>query len=193
MTRDDIYDHLAQVYLGKRSKNSNDAKKRKEFNAWLVINIGITLVIFASAFYGLTAFLAQKGSTLEQRIIFALHNGPIRMEYDFKGSLTPVKTFSLSVPEMDAGRYTRLRFAIRGREEGFPGVVKIVLRNQRNETASYYIQGVGEKWREYNIPFEEFKQITDFGTLIDVQFVIEAWNSEKPRGVILIDDVSFAS
>lgn len=193
MTRDDIYDHLAQVYLGKRSKNNNIEKKQKEFNAWLLINIVITLIIFSSAFYGLTAFLARKGNSLEQRIMFSLANGPIHLDYDFLGEMPQIKTFSLPVPGVDAGKYTKLQFSIRGRDDGRPGVVKIVLRNRHNEVSSYYIQGVSSEWREYNIPLEEFRQITDFGTLTDVQFVLEAWNVETPRGVILIDDVSFAS
>ena len=73
MTRDDIYDHLAQVYLGKRSKN--DVKKEKQFNAWLVINILITVIIFTSAFYGLTAFLTHHNSNLQSRIIYSLLPG----------------------------------------------------------------------------------------------------------------------
>ena len=50
MTRDDIYDHLAQVYLGKRKEA--DDKKKKQFSAWLFINIVITVIIFASIFDG---------------------------------------------------------------------------------------------------------------------------------------------
>lgn len=190
MTRDDIYDHLAQVYLGKRNKT--EEKKRKEFNAWLVINISITAVIFASAFYGLTAFLTQR-DRIEKRIIYSLHQGPLRVEYNFKSEYPPVKTFALDVPEMDAGRYEKLQFTIRGKEEGQPGVVKVVLRNKRNEVSSYYIQGVGLQWREFNIPLEEFKQITDFTNLTDVSFVFEAWNVESPKGVVLIDGVNFSS
>ena len=75
MTRDDIYDHLAQVYLGKRSKA--DIKKERQFNAWLVINIFITFIIFASAFYGLTAFLTQRNSSLQSRIIFFFRLEPM--------------------------------------------------------------------------------------------------------------------
>ena len=81
MTRDDIYDHLAQVYLGKRTKK--DIKKEKQFGAWLLINVLITVIIFTSAFYGLTAFLTQRNSHLQSRIIFSLHNGMVRMEYNF--------------------------------------------------------------------------------------------------------------
>ncbi len=78
MTRDEIYDHLAQVYLGKKNKIAQQKKVR--FNVWLVINIVITVIIFASASYGLSAFLTHRGDALQNKIIFSLNNGPIRVK-----------------------------------------------------------------------------------------------------------------
>jgi len=189
MTRDEIYDHLAQVYLGKRKRN--DEKKKQQFNAWLVINIIITLVIFSSAFYGLTAFFSQKTTSLQSKIIFSLHHGRIFLSYDFKDDLPPVQSFALSVPEVDVSRYSNLKFSIRAREEGSPGTIKVVINNRLNETAAYYVQGIGLDWREYSIPLDEFRQITDWETLKDVSFVLESWNVDKKKGILLIDDVQF--
>ena len=191
MTRDDIYDHLAQVYLGKRSKA--DIKKEKQFSAWLLINILITVIIFTSAFYGLTAFLTHRNSALTSRILFSLHNGPIRIEYNFSDSFPPVKTFVLDVPEIDAAKYTKIQFSIRGKEEGTPGIVKVVVKNRRSEEASYYVQGVGLDWQEFGIPLGEFQQITDWSSLTDISFVLESWNVDSKRGLILIDNVCFSS
>lgn len=190
MRRDDIYDHLAQVYLGKRTKA--DIKKEQQFNAWLLINILITVIIFTSAFYGLTAFLTHRKSVLQSRIIFSLHNGPIRIEYNFKDTFPPVKTFELDVPDVDAAKYDKIQFSIRGKEEGTPGVVKVVVKNQRKEEASYYIQGVGLDWQEFNIPLSEFQQITDWSSLTDISFILESWNVESKKGLILIDNVCFS-
>ena len=190
MTRDDIYDHLAQVYLGKRKQ---DTKKKKEFDAWLVINVCIMLIIFASATYGLTAFLTHKTPLLEDKIIYTLHQGKVRMPYNFKSDLEPTKSFILAVPEIDVSKYEAINLSIRAKEEGSPGIIKVVVRNQKNETSAYYIQGVGLDWQEHQIPLDEFKQITDWTSLIDVSFVLETWNVEKQKGVVLIDNVHFTS
>ena len=72
MTRDDIYDHLAQVYLGKRTKTN--VKKKQQLNAWLVINILITVLIFSGSFYGLTAFLTHHNSSLKSHIIYSSYS-----------------------------------------------------------------------------------------------------------------------
>lgn len=191
MRRDDIYDHLAQVYLGKRTKT--DIKKEKQFNAWLVINIFITVLIFGGAFYGLTAFLTHHNSSLQSRIIFSLHNGPVRIEYDLSDPFLPVKTFALDIPSIDADRYNKIQFSIRGKEEGVPGVVRVVMKNRRNEESSYYVQGVGLDWQEYSIPLTEFKQITDWSSLTDISFVLESWNIDNIKGLVLIDNLRFSS
>ena len=190
MTREDIYDHLAQVYLGKRKEA--DHKKKKQLSAWLVINIVIMAIIFASAFYGLTAFLTQKRSNLKSNIVFALHNGPVRLEYDFKNSFAPVKSFALSISPVDATRYNKIQFSIRGKEEGTPGIVKVIFKNQRNESSSYYIQGVGLSWQDFSIPLSHFQEITDWANVTELSFVLESWNVNDKKGVVLIDDICFA-
>lgn len=191
MKRDEIYDHLAQVYLGKRSKA--EKKKSRELNAWLVINVFITLIIFTSAFYGLTAFLTQRDNFLKKNIIFSLHNGPVSLAYDFKQSFSPVKEFALAVPPMDPSQYEYLHFKVRAKEEGSPGMIKVVLRNEKEETAFYYVEGIGYQWKSVDIPLDEFQHITDWTNLKDVSFVLESWNVDKVNGLILIDEICFSS
>jgi hypothetical protein len=191
MMREDIYDHLAQVYLGKRKEV--DEKKKRQFNAWFSINITIAAIILASSFYGLTAFLTHKSSFLKKQVIYTLNNGTISFDYNFKNSLSPTQTFVLSIPPMDAKKYHDLAFAIRARDEKTPGIIKVVFRNKRNEISSYYIQGVGNSWKNVEILLSEFKQISDWSSLVDVSFVVESWNVDGEIGTILIDDVHFSS
>ena len=146
----------------------------------------------ASAFYGLTAFLTHRAENAKNSVLFALNNGPIRVSYNLNSPYPQVKTFSLTIPKMNVSKYDKLSFTIRGLDEGFPGVVKVVLKNQRNEVASYYIKDVRLKWQELNIPFDEFTQITDWTALTEVSFVLEAWNAEKKKGIMLIDNICFS-
>jgi len=60
MTRDEIYDHLAKVYLGKRESVAPPVKPKKINRSLLVINIVITAVITISTVYGFTAFLTRR-------------------------------------------------------------------------------------------------------------------------------------
>ncbi len=189
MTRDEIYDHLAQVYLGKRKEA--EPRKKKHFHAWLVINVLITLMIFSSVFYGLTAFLTRQ-SSLRGNVLFALYNGLVRLEYNFDEDFSPVKTLLLSAPAIDASRYKNLQFSIRAKDPGNPSIVKVVVENHKNETASYYVQGIDYSWQDFRIPLHQFKQITDWTNLKTVSFVLESWNVGKKEGIILIDNICFS-
>lgn len=189
MTRDEIYDHLAQVYLGKRKEA--EPRRKKHSHAWLLFNVLITLMIFSSVVYGLTAFLTRQ-SSLRGNVLFALHNGLVRLDYNFDEDFSPVKTLALSAPAIDASRYKNLQFSIRAKDPGNPSIVKVVVENHKNETASYYVQGVDYSWQDFRIPLREFKPITDWTSLKNISFVLESWNVEQKEGIILIDNICFS-
>lgn len=191
MTRDEIYDHLAQVYLGKCDRN-DDSQKRQLY-VWRVMNIVITVVILASSFYGLTAFLTHRGSQWENDVIFTLNNGPIRIKYELNNPYPPVKTFSLILPNMNVLKYNKINFSIRALEDGAPGVVKIVLENRKKEIAMHFVKDVYLEWQNVSIPLDKLSGITDWTNVTKVSFVLESWNVEKKKGLILIDNVCFSS
>ena len=108
-------------------------------------------MIFSSVFYGLTAFLTRQ-SSLRGNVLFALYNGLVRLEYNFDEDFSPVKTLLLSAPAIDASRYKNLQFSIRAKDPGNPSIVKVVVENHKNETASYYVQGIDYSWQDFRIP-----------------------------------------
>jgi hypothetical protein len=191
MTRDDIYDHLAQVYLGKRS--NLEQKKKKQLNSWLVINIVITVVIFASSIYGLTAFLTHRGDVLQNKIIYALNNGPIRLNYNLEYPFPSVKTFTLTIPQMNVAKYKALQFSVRALDEGTPGTIRVEVKNRKNEVAFVFVENVDAGWRNQEISFDRFHQISDWSEVNEISFVLEAWNASDKKGIILIDNVAFSS
>jgi hypothetical protein len=191
MNRDEIYDHLAKVYLGK--KNSIQETKKKKINsAWLAMNIVITLLILASSFYGFTAFLNRQQIDLKNKVVFSLNNNPIRIVYDLEYPYPPVKSFSLSIPTKDISKFSKLNVSVRGMDAGYPGVVKLILTNQKNEKATYFLQDIGVDWQHISIPLEKFR-MTDFTTVTDLSFVLESWNVQSKKGTMLVDDISFSN
>ena len=191
MTRDEIYEYLAKVYLGKR-ENVVEQKKRKTINqSWLVINIVITAVILLSAVCGFTAFLTRRVG-LNQQIFYALNNNPVRIAYDLNEPFPSTKTFAMTIPDKDASKYSKLNMSIRGFSGAYPGVVKLMIGNMKNERATYFIRNVGTEWQKVSIPFEKLN-LTDWTTIRDVSFVLEAWNVDFRKGTVLIDDISFSN
>ena len=190
MTHDEIYDHLANVYLGKRE--NVEVKKKKSSSAWLAINIVITVLILTSVVYGLTAFLTRHDDILKSRVMYSLNNSPIRLTYNVGDGYPQAKNLSISLPQVDAAKYKRLNLTVKASGGGNPGMVKIVLTNARNEQAAYYLQGIKTKWQDYSIGFEQLN-LTDWSTIRDVSFVVEAWNSQRADGTVFIDNISFSN
>jgi len=192
MTKDEIYEHLASVYLGKKEKNRK-RKKRHTISGLFFGKIVLALFILVSAFYSFTAFLSSRPPELSANsVIFALNNSPIRIKYNLNDPYPQIKKFSLPLPKVDAGKYQFLSFSIRA-EEGDPGIIKIVLVNKKRETASYFLQDVDFHWKRHDIPLNELLAISDWTNLTDVSFVFEAWNVGKKRGSVLIEDICFSS
>lgn len=190
MNRDEIYEHLAKVYLGKRSVA--EEKKRKAVNqSWLVINIVITAVILISTVYGFTAFLTRRAG-IKNQVFYALNNSIVRVPYNLNDPFPSTKIFAITIPDKDASKYSKLNMSIRGLGEASPGIVKVLVSNQKNEQATYYIQNVGEQWQKVSIPFEKLN-LTDWTSVREVAFVLEAWNVDFRRGTMLVDEISFSN
>ncbi|MBF0619923.1 MAG: hypothetical protein HQL19_07135 [Candidatus Omnitrophica bacterium] len=192
MTRDEIYDHLAKVYLGKRAQAVEVKPVKPKSHAWLVINVVITAFILASVFYGLTAFLTQKSDVLKSRVTYALNNSPIRLSYAVGGKYPQVKDLTISIPTMDASKFSRLNLSVKGIAGGNPGMVKVILTNAKEEKASYYLQGIKSRWQDYSISFDDL-DLTDRESLKDISFVVEAWNADQATGAVYIDNISFSN
>ncbi len=190
MTRDEIYDHLASVYLDKRAKV--EVKKVKTPSAWLAINIVLTALILTSVVFGLTAFLTRRDDLLKSRVIYALTNSPIRLTYNVGEGYPQAKDLKIALPPVDAAKYSRLNLTVKAAGGGNPGMLKIVLSNAKNEHASYYLQGIKTKWQDYSISFDQL-DLTDWKALKDISFVIEAWNAQKADGTVFIDNISFSN
>ncbi len=190
MTKDEIYEHLAQVYLDKKLPSKQE--RQKKFFSDSIGKIIVTVVMAFLAFYSLTAFLSHRKDLIRHNIIFALSNAPVRITYNLEHPFPQVKSFSLNVPKVDLREYESLNFSIRGSEQGYPDHVKVVIKNQRNENAFTYIQGVRTKWDQLSIPLSAFQEITDWTSVSEVAFVLEAWNTAKKKGMVLIDDICFS-
>ena len=192
MTRDEIYDHLAQVYLGKREQVKVEPPKPRIPSAWLVINGVITALILASMVYGLTAFLANHDDLLKSRVIYSLNNSPIRLSYNVGAGLPQTKDLSIALPSVDVTKYSRLNLTVKASGGGNPGMVKIVLTNSLAERATYYLQGIKPRWQDYSIAFDQLN-LTDWKSLKDISFVVEAWNADRAEGTVFIDNISFSN
>lgn len=189
MTREEIYEHLANVYLGKRE---NHKKNHKLIKILLLVNL--IAVMLLPSFYLIKnkeIILANGQKGQEQSFALALNYYPLRLVYNFKENSPQVENFSLYFPELNVESYQALVFSIRGIKNSSPRKLKICLENKKKEQSAYYLDDIRTRWQKKTIPLSIFKQITDWSNITKLSFIIEAWNTDEEKGSILIDDVSF--
>ena len=188
-SRDEIYEHLAKVYLGKQKKTSQ--RKKKQFESPLVRRTAALLVIVGCIF-GLSAFLMKRNGFAANSVLYSLNERPLRISYDLNEPFPQIYSFAIPVPRINISKYSSVSFAIRA-VKGSPGAVKVVIKNKKKEASFYFLRQIHDRWNKVTIPLSEFKEISDWSNVTDVTFVFEAWNLEKPKGTVLIDDLCFSS
>lgn len=188
MTREEIYEHLAKVYLGKKKTNKKNNKLIK-----ILLFVNLIAVVLLPSFYVIknndTNSLINKQ---EQSFTLALNYYPLRLIYNFQEDSPQVENLSLFFPNLNIEQYDSLVFSIRGPGTA-PRILKISLENQKKEISTYYLDGIDYRWKKITIPLSEFNKITDWSNLTKLSFIIEAWNTDEPRGSVLIDEICFYS
>ena len=190
MTRDEIYEHLAGVYLGKQKKIYRHRKKKFELPS---ISRTLIILVISSCIFGFSAFLIKRNGFTHNSVIYSLNNRPLRIHYDLREPFPQIYAFSIPVPHINVSRYSNVSFSVRALENNTPGLIKIVIKNKKQEVAFYFLKQVSGRWQKMSIPLKEFSEISDWSNVTDVSFVFEAWNVKKPKGIVLINDLCFSS
>lgn len=191
MNKDEIYEHLAKVYLGKKKKK----KKRKNFKFYtlLFINVVSVPLILALVIGAVSSRVTKPKVKSNNSLLLALNYYPIRVNYDFTDGRPQVQDFVLNLPEVDITKYSQLEFSLKGSKKGSPKILKITLENRRREKSSYYLPDISRNWQKVNIPLSDFRELTDLSRLTKISFILEGWNQNNQSGSFLIDDLGFSA
>ncbi len=191
MTKEEIYDHLAKVYLGKKKKKKQSIVFDK-VHVLLFVNI-LVIIIFLGCFLFYSIDQARHGEVKEitSSIKLALNHYPLRLKYDFIELGPQVENFSMVIGGKDFREYNFLGLSVKGTSRAYPRLFKITIENTKREKADYYIDDVDTTWKEVIIPLGEFKKITDWSSIEKISFVFEAWNLDNTKGMVLLDDICF--
>lgn len=190
MTKDEIYEHLAKVYLGKKKKKKKVSGVK--FYTLLFLNIAAVCGVGLFVFYGLKG-IGLKENRSSNNIYFSVNQYPLRLQFNFDKPFPQIENFSLPLPEVDVRNYSLLEFSIRSGKGAVPAILKITLENKKKELSSYFLKRISPKWQRVIIPLEDFKEITDWSKITKIHFVFEAWNTQTKKGSVLIDNVCFSN
>jgi HD-GYP domain-containing protein (c-di-GMP phosphodiesterase class II) len=159
------------------------------------------VVVLAIALVGGIAFLRPGIKLADQEVFYPLGNSlgiaenkqPLKITYNFTDDPT-ANSVSLDLTGMNLGGYHFLSLSskvdakeIKTRYATF----KIVIENARKETASYYVQGINNKWQEFRIPLSYFDTISDWSSLKSIALILQPWNIDSKQGILYVDNIRF--
>ncbi len=92
----------------------------------------------------------------------------------------------------DLSPYRYLVFYVRGNEEaGYTRRFKIELKT-KNQTSSYIIDGVTNKWKRFVIPLNVFEKILNWQNITELTIVLNEIVTDK-KGILYFDDFYFTT
>lgn len=197
MRNKEIYERIADTYLGKNNnkKNNSQRKNKRWFISLTVINVLILFTVFFLYKFVLSNPRVKEGANnkTSAAVYILSQRYPIRLTYDLNPPRLGIKNFTFSLPLVDAGRFSFLKLRVRGDANfGFSAVLKIDFKNQRSEKGSYYLKGISDRWQDFSIGLSEFKNIADWSNIAELSFVFEDWNVSEKRGILYIDNIRFS-
>jgi len=181
MERNDIYEHLAKIYLDASVK-----KKSKKFSRHLkkFVTVGIFLIFGAGVFFFSDH---KKESNFPSEVAFILAYEPLKINFHFDPAKKEIYTIQLN--NLDLSKFKSLVFS--AKKANYPGAITLRLEftNTFNENASKYIREIPYRWQEYGIELSSLEGVRDWSSVKSLSFIVEEWNAQEKQGVVYIDNV----
>jgi len=182
--RQDVYEHLAKVFLDKKKKKKPD---KKILFITAVLSIGCLLLL------SITAVFLTKRKFFARSLYVLNSNTPTLIEYDFR-SLGSAKTkaISFNLGNIDLSKYRFLDLSIRSQENAkVNSTIKVQIENFLLEKDTQYISGINAKWKKVSLGLDNFRLIKDWSQVKSLTFTVEDWNVSSKKNTIIIDDIRF--
>jgi hypothetical protein len=184
MEKQDIYEHLAKIYLDA----SVPGKKKQTASPHLVRNLLVMTVVLIAGLSGALALNLRKPHTTPQgsELAVVLAEDVIRINFNFD----PAKkeTYSLDMKNQDMSNFKTLVFSAK-KSSGGNLALRVDFINTYKEKSEIYFTDITGQWKEYRTELSEFKNISDWSSMKQIVFSIEEWNTKEKSGVVYIENM----
>lgn|SRR3989338_7004421 len=186
MDKKDIYEHLAKIYLDASSKRKKKSRKRPIFLKQVAL---VSVLVISGSVILSVAYLKgrAKFKPLNSEIALLLTHEAAKINFNFN----PAKkeTYSLDLRSLDLRKFKALSFSLKKLNYKDTISLRVEFINNFKEKSEVYLKNIAHKWRDYRVSLEDFKNISDWSGISQVNFVVEEWNTREDSGVVYIDNL----
>jgi hypothetical protein len=187
MEKKDIYEHLAEIYLdASLTKKKPRARAFKNAAGWILAGAFLLGGVIVAVF--LPPHLKPPVS---ENALLISSNNPVRIAYNLSAGSKESSTLYLNGVNLRSYKSLVLNARSDAPAASMPAIAVEIL-NKTGEKGLVYIRDAGRKWREYEIPFSDFKPgLSDWSRVESLTFIVEEWNAPIKKGVVYIDNIRF--
>ncbi len=184
MEKQDIYEHLAKIYLDA----SSSKKKKQTAPPHLVRNLFVMSVVMIAGLSGALALNLGKPRATPHGSEMALVLAPDVIKINFNFDPAKKETYTLDLKNLDMSDFRTILFSANKRTNDHLAL-RLEFVNAYKEKAEVYFKDITAQWKEYRADLSEFKSISDWSSMKQVVFSIEEWNTREKSGVVYIEDM----
>ncbi|MCM8799892.1 MAG: hypothetical protein NC900_04125 [Candidatus Omnitrophica bacterium] len=177
MNKQEVYEHLARIYLDSSKKHTP-----KNYQRFIkpIIFFCLFLILSVSVF-----FIYSKPSSNSQISVILTYQ-PVKINFIFDPAKKEI--YSLDLKGMDLRGFKSIGFlAKKGCFESIK--LRVEFSNKFKEKGSFYITDIASNWKEYIIDLAKFKDISHWENIDKLSFIVEEWNVKTKKGFVYIDDI----
>ncbi len=183
MDKKDIYEHLAKIYLDASLKKKKKNKESHKFRSLFFISLAVITIL---SFFSFTNIIRSRKPGLS-KVALVLYPDIVRINFNFDPAKKEI--YDIDLNKLNLTRYKSLVFSIKKTNYKDNIHLKIEFTNIFNEKSNIYLKDIQHKWCEYDLAFSDFKDISDWSEMSSLAFIIEEWNTQNKRDIILIDNI----
>ncbi|MCX5712874.1 MAG: hypothetical protein NTY47_07450 [Candidatus Omnitrophica bacterium] len=185
MEKKDIYEHLAKIYLDASSKKKKKHRKDSKF----IRNSALISIPALAVLSVLTYNIIQNNRNSRFEVALYLQNEAVKINFNFDPAKKEM--YDLKLNQLNLSAYKALAFSVKKTDVTENVNLKVEFTTRFKEKSEIYIKNISNQWKEYKLPFTEFKKILDWSDMAGLSFTVEEWNAKGKKGVLYVDNVKF--
>lgn len=115
----------------------------------------------------------------------------LRLDYDVDSPSPAYNGFWMKLENLNATPYDTLSFYARGASKRYTPRLKVELKSPDSRKGEFFVSGITNEWKKFEIPLKRFKGIKDWSILGELVLVFDDVNTAPKRGTLLVDQIMF--
>jgi len=117
----------------------------------------------------------------------------LQLDYGFDSATENQIGFWMKLNGVNVTSHKWLSFYVKGDlKTGYPKSIRIVLKDQSGQPASFSVSGITDQWKKFTVPLSAFSDVKDWSSLGELDIVVDTKGTKPESGRIFLDHFSFS-